>query len=116
MKRCAPWRATSLHRAARRAAEGGVKSVLRQGLLQPLRFPQVRVQRPMIERIDAACQSVGILMYEQPHPAALGHLVAHRVHCAKFPSGIDMQQREGWGTGIESLSSKVQHDGAVLAD
>src|SRR3546814_3665036 len=52
---------------APRAAESGVKAVFIERLLQALGLPHVRVQRAMIERIDALFHRFGIVVDEQFH-------------------------------------------------
>ena len=104
---------SSSRRAPPKAAS---KPYLIERLLQAFRLPHVGVQRAVIERIDAFRQRFGILIDEQLHAGFARGPVAQRVHVAKLPGRIDVQQRKRRARGIERLLRQVQHHGAVLAD
>ena len=102
---------------APRAAECGIEPVLVQRLLERLGLHDVGVQgRAGGDRIDAALHAVLVDMDDQIEREPAGGLVAKRNHLAKFPGGVDVQQRERKWRGIEGLDGKVQHDAGVLAD
>jgi hypothetical protein len=42
--------------------------------------------------------------------------IAHGVHVAEFPRGVDVQQRERGRCRVKRLDRKVQHHRTVLAD
>ena len=100
-KRCAPWRATSLHRGAHRQTRHRSHAVSAPAS-DPSVFHRSVCRRAVIEGVDCARRRVRILVHDKLHPAALGHLIAHLVHGPKLPGGVDVQQREGRGTGIKT--------------
>jgi hypothetical protein len=99
------------------AAESRVEAVLVERLPKPLGFPDVGMHgRAVGERVDAFLDGLGILVHDELHAGLLGHPLAHEVHVAKLPRGVDVQKREGRHRRVERLARQVQHDRAVLAD
>ena len=98
------------------AAEGRVEAVLVERLLQPFRLPHVGVERSVVEWVDPPLFRLGVLVNEQFHARFLGCAGAQVVHRLELPGGVDVQQRERRGRGVERLPGEVQHHRAVLAD
>jgi hypothetical protein len=99
-----------------RTAEGRVESVMVERLFQPLRLPHIGVKRAVIEGIDAARFRFGVAPNEQVHARRAGRLFPERIHVAKLPRRIDMEQRERRRRGMERLARQVQHHRRILAD
>ena len=70
----------------------------------------------MVEGVDVLGQALGVLVDDQFPVILLRCRLAHGVHVAELPAGIDMQQREGRLGGIEGLEREMQHDSRILAD
>ena len=92
------------------------KPYLFEGLLQALGLPHVGVQRAVVERIDATFLRFRILVNQQLHARFRRHPVAQRVHVAKLPGRIDVQQRKWRRRGMEGLARQMQHHRRILAD
>jgi len=103
MKICAPW--PGILFIAPRAAEGYIKSELVRAASAP-RFSIDRYAAPRDRMVDAARHCIGILMHDQLHAGGFCHLLAHCVHGAEFPSGIDVQQREGRVPGKKAFRAR----------
>ncbi|KEY99645.1 hypothetical protein AI27_02155 [Sphingomonas sp. BHC-A] len=73
------------------------------------------MQRAVVERVDAAFLRFGIPVDQQFHARLPRHAVAQVVHRPEFPGGVDMQQREGRGRGVEGLARQMQHHRRILA-
>ncbi len=107
----------TLFLVAPRAAEGGIKAVLVQSLLQRLRLHDVRVHLGAVrEGGDARTQACLVHVHQQLKSEFPDHGVAKLVHRAELPRGIDVQQRKRRTGRIEGLHGQVQHHRAVLAD
>ena len=111
-----PFLGPALFLVAPRPAEGRVKAVLPERLLEPFGLPQIGVERAVIERVDPTRRRFGVLVDQQVHAAFPRHPVAQFVHRLELPGGIDMQQRKRRRRGIECLARQVQHHRTVLAD
>ena len=105
----------ALFLVAPRAAKGQVEAAGVQRLLQPFRFPEIGVERAMVERVDPARQRIGILVDDQLHPGRHRRPVAGLVHRPELPGRIDMEQGEGRRTRIERLARQVQQHRRILA-
>lgn len=74
------------------------------------------MQRAVVEGIDLASKSIRVLINQQLHAAFLSHPVSHRVHFLELPSGVHMEQREGWGCRIKCLAGQMQHHCGIFPD
>ena len=102
---------------AARSADGGVKAVQVERLLQSLRLPHVGMdRRAVVERVDPRGLRLRVLVDDQLHPGIRGRLVAQRVHRAELPGCVDMEQRKGRARGMEGLARQMQHHRGILAD
>ena len=100
-----------------RAAEGGVETKLIERLLESFSLPHIRMQRPMVERVDAFLHRLRIVIDGiNSMAASLAALSRSAYHVAKLPGRIHVQQRKRRAGRIERLLGQVQHHGAVLAD
>ena len=54
-------------------------------------------------------------MHDQLHAGRRRRAVAHGVHVAEFPGGIDVEQRKWRRAGEERLAREMQQDGGILA-
>jgi len=88
-------------------AEGGVKTVQVERLLQPLGLPHIGMKRAVVEWIDAARQRLRIAVHDQVHPCLRRGPVAQFVHGAELPRRVDMQQRKGWPGREERFAREV---------
>jgi hypothetical protein len=97
------------------AAEGRVEAVQVERLAEAFRLPHVGMKAAMVERIDSAPLRLRVAVDEQLHARFPGDPVAKRVHVAKLPGRVDMEEREGRRRGEEGLAGEVEHHRAVLA-
>ena len=74
------------------------------------------MKRAMVERVDPAGRGFGVLIDDQVHARFRRHPVTQLVHFLELPGGVDMQQRERRGRGVERQPGQVQHHRAVLAN
>ena len=90
--------------------------MLGERLPEPLGLPQVGVDGgAMRERVDALGHGLGVAVHDEAHARFGGHAIAHLVHGAELPGGVDVQERERRRRREEGLLRDVQHDRAVLA-
>ena len=70
----------------------------------------------MFERVDAAGERFRVLVHDEVDARLGCDLVAERVHVAKLPRRIDVEQRKGQRAREESLLREVEHHRRILAD
>ncbi|MNP09471.1 hypothetical protein D3C76_1015780 [compost metagenome] len=100
-----------------RAAEGRIKTVFVQRLLQPFGFHDVRVLGAAVdERVDAHRHAFRVFVHQQFTAIGFGRAVAKLVHLTKFPAGVNVQQRKRQGTRIKRFTRQVQHHAGVFPD
>jgi hypothetical protein len=62
------------------------------------------------DRVDTARQPVAVDADDQLKPELLCTRVAERDHLAKFPGGVDVQQRQRRFRRIERLAHEMKQD------
>ncbi len=98
------------------AAEGRIKLVLVECLLEPLCFHHIGMDgRAVAERAHAVAYAFLIHMYQKVEPQFLRLAVAKRDHFPEFPGRVDMHQRERGAGWIEGFHRQMQHHRRILA-
>ncbi len=100
-----------------RPAEGGIKTVFVQRLLQPFGFHDVGMLGAAVhERVNAHRHPFRVFMHQQLAAVGFGGTVAEFVHLTEFPASIHMQQRERQRARIKGFTRQVQHHAGVFTD
>ena len=97
------------------AAERRVETMFVERLLEPFGLPKIGVKPAMVERVDPLRERIGVAMDDQLHSRRGGSAITQRVHGAKLPRRVDMEQRKGRRRRMEGLAREVEHHRAVLA-
>ncbi len=99
------------------AAEGSIKTVFIQRLLQAFGFHDVGMfGAAMNERVDTHRHPFRVFMHQQFATIGFSGAVTEFIHLTEFPAGIHVQQRKRQRTRIERFTRQVQHHAGIFAD
>ena len=98
--------------ADRFPTEGGIKFILVEGVLQPIRLHQLRMLLTILERMNVVSLALFIDVDDDIEAQILARIaLAKRDHLLELPCRINMHQRKGRVCRIECLLRQTHHDG-----
>src|SRR5262245_4842012 len=109
-------RARSLF-VATRTADGGIERILFQSFEKRAGFQGTAATRNAeFQGMSAFGNRFFIAMDNQAGADRLREFIAECQHLLEFVSGVDVQERERYWSGIERFTSQMYEDAGILAD
>ena len=115
-RRCAPWRATSPRRGARRRRPRRSRICRAPGAAPTVFMTWVWVFEPWSNGLMPSRTPSSLMWTIRSKPSFCGHLVAKLDHLAELPGRVDMQEGKRRLGRIEGLHRQMQQDRRILAD